>query len=174
MSQCAKCGTLTEIGQLYRFYFGLVVDDPPEGQRSEGGPFFQAKGSEEVYFCDRCLIQATAREEMIRSAFFLVLGLFGILVAAFLALACMPAFWVSLVLLLAIAALGGSAFSRYWHLHAALRSDNPNQLRQVVSSNPKIQNRGDEWAIARRRQVLQGEGAELFLTRNEYEFWSSS
>jgi hypothetical protein len=179
MNQCAKCGATTEGGQFYRFYFGVVVDDPeskppPEGTPVDPGPFFQARGSEEVYFCDRCLIQTAARGEKIRSSFFLVLGLFAILVVVFLMSTSSPGLWAGLVALLPVAALGCAAYQRYRHLHAALCGSNPAQLRQAVSLNPKIQNMGDEWAIAHRRQALQQEGAELFLTRKDNEFWSQS
>jgi membrane protein implicated in regulation of membrane protease activity len=174
MNPCAKCETTTEGGQFYRFYYGVVVDVPesrptPEGKPVQAGPVFQARGSEEVYFCDRCLVWAAAREEKIRSGFFLVLGLFAILVVAFLVLASTPALWFALVLLLVIAALGGAAYQRYRHLQAALRAQGPGPLRHAVSSSPKLQRMGDEWAIAYCRQALQEGGAELFLTREEKE-----
>lgn len=177
MNQCAKCGATTEGGQFYRFYFGVVVDDPeskptPEGKPVDPGPVFQAKGSEEVYYCDRCLIRAAAREEKIRSGFFLLLGLFAISVVVLLALASSPGLWAGLVAFLVVAALGCGAYQRYRHLHTALCRSNPAQLRQAVGANPKIQNMGDEWAIALRREALQEEGAELFLTRRDNEFWS--
>jgi hypothetical protein len=177
MNQCVKCGATTEGGQFYRFYFGVVVDDPeskptPKGKPVDPGLLFRARGSEEVYYCDRCLIQAAAREEKIRSGFFFVLGLFAISVVVFLALASSPGLWAGLVALMLVGALGSAAYQRYRHLHAALCGSNPAQLRQAVAEDPKIQNMGDEWAIAHRRQALQEEGAELFLTRRDNEFWS--
>jgi hypothetical protein len=177
MNQCAKCAAITDGGQCYRFYFGVFVDNPeskptPEGKPVAPGPSFQARGSEEVYYCDRCLLQAAARGEKLRSGFFLLLGLFAISVLAFLALASSPSFWAGLVALLLVAALGCAAYQRYRHLHAALGGSNPDRLRQAVSSNPKIQNMGDEWAITHRRQALQDEGADLFLTRRDHDFWS--
>jgi hypothetical protein len=164
----------TDWGQPYRFYFGVVLDVPdtgptPEGKPVEAGPTFQARGSDEVYYCDRCLIQAAARGEKLRSRFFLVLGLFAILVLVFLVLASSQALWVCLILLLIIAALGGAAYKRYRQLQAALRGKNPDQIRYVISSCPKIQTMGDAWAIAHCREKLQQEGAETFLTRREYQ-----
>ena len=49
-------------------------------RRVEPGPVFQARGSEEIYFCDRCLIRAAARAQRIRSGLYLVLGSFAIVV----------------------------------------------------------------------------------------------
>jgi hypothetical protein len=50
---------ITDWGQPYRFYFGVVVDVPengptPEGKPVEAGPTFQARGADEVYYCDHC------------------------------------------------------------------------------------------------------------------------
>ena len=179
MNQCAKCGAITEGGQFYRFYFGVVVDGPaseptPEGKPVDPGPIFHSRGSEEAYFCDRCFSPAAARGEMIRSGFYLALGLFAGLTVLFLVLASSRGLWAGLVALLLVAALGSAAYLRYRHLHAALSSNDQDQVRHAVSSNPKLQNMGDEWAIDRRRQALQREGAELFLSRAEYEFWSQS
>jgi hypothetical protein len=176
MNLCAKCGTATEGGQFYRLYFGVAVDSPenkpaPEGDRLHTGSIFQARGVEEVYYCDRCLVQAAAREEGIRSGFFLVLGLFGTLVAVLLVAASARGLWCCLILILIIVVLGGTAYQRYRGLRAALRGEDPEHLRQAVSSNPKLQDMGDKWAIAHRRQALQEAGAELFLTRNDYESW---
>lgn len=177
MNQCARCGATTQDGQFYRFHFGVLVDEPeskptPEGKPVDPGPIFQARGSEEVYYCDRCLIQAAARGEKIRSGFFLLLGLFAMSVVVLLVLASSPGLWAGLVALVLVGALGCAAFQRYRHLHSALCGSSPAQLRQAVSTNPKIQNMGDEWAIAHRRQALQEEGADLFLTRRDNEFWS--
>jgi len=179
MSLCAKCGTTTQGGQFYRFYFGVAVDCPenepaPEGERLDAGPIFQARGMEEVYYCDRCLVQAAAREERFRSGFFLVLGLFGTLVTVLLVAASARGLWCCLVLMLIIVVLGSAAYQRYRSFRAALRGGNPDQLRQAVSSNPKLQDLGDRWAIAHRRQELLEAGAELFLTRNDYDSWSQT
>ncbi len=179
MHQCVKCGATTEGGQFYRFYFGVVEDGPaseptPEGEPVDSGPIFHSRGSEEAYFCDRCISRAAARGEKIRSGFFLALGLFAILVVVLLVLASSPGLWAGLVALLLVVALGGAAYLRYRHLHAALCSNDQDQLRHAVSTNPKLQNMGDDWAIDRRRQELLKEGAELFLSRAEYEFWSQS
>jgi hypothetical protein len=177
MSQCAKCGVATRGGQFYRFYYGVFVDapeckPPAEGKRIDPGPVFHEKGSEEVYYCDRCLIQAAVREEMIRSGRFLLLGLFAVVVVVFLVLAWGPGLWAGLVTLLVTAVLSWKACQRYRRLHAAVHASNQDQLHQVISSDAKIQNMGDEWAIAHRRQALREEGAESFLTRRDYSFWS--
>jgi hypothetical protein len=177
MSLCAKCGTTTHGGQFYRFYFGVAIDSPenepaPEGNRRHAGPIFQVRGVEEVYYCDRCLVQAAAREERFRSGLFLVIGLFGALVTVLLVTASARGLWCCLVLMLMILVLGSAAYQRYRGFRAALRGGNPDQLRQAVSSNPKLQDLGDRWAIAHRRQELQEAGAEVFLTRNDYESWS--
>jgi hypothetical protein len=179
MSLCAKCGTTTHGGQFYRFYFGVAVDSPesepaPEGERLPAGPLFQARGVEEVYYCDRCLVQAAAREERLRSGLFLVLGLFGALVTVLLVAASARGLWCCLVLMLIIFVLGSTAYQRYRGFHAALSGGNPDQLRQAVGSNPKLQDLGDRWAIAHRRQELQEAGAALFLTRKDHESWSES
>jgi hypothetical protein len=177
MNQCAKCGAAANGGQFYRFYYGVFVDAPEskptaEGNRIDPGPVFHRKGSEEVYYCDRCLIRAAVREEMIRSGRFLLLGLFAIVVVAFLVLAWSPGLWAGLVILLVTAALTWKACQRYRRLHAALHASNQDRLRQVISSDPKIQNMGDEWAIAHRWLALREDGAESFLTRRDYSFWS--
>jgi hypothetical protein len=177
MGHCAKCGATAEGGQYYRFYFGVVVDEPesrptPQGQPPDPGPTFQARGSEVVYYCDRCLTQVAARGEKLRSGFFLLLGSFALFVVVLLALTSSPGLWTGLAVLLVVAALGWPAYLRYRRLHAALSTGDVVQLRELVSADPKIQNMGDEWAIAQRRRELQGTGAELFLTRREHEFWS--
>jgi hypothetical protein len=166
MNQCAKCDTTTDGGQFYRFYFGVVVDSV------EAGPRFQASGSEEVYYCDRCLVRAAAREERIRIGLFLFLGLFGIGVLVVLDAASSRGLWFSLAALGLIAVLGGAAVRRYRCLETTLHNDNPDPIREMVRSNSKIQEMGDAWAIARRRQALLAEGAELFLTRSENASWS--
>ena len=177
MNQCAKCSAATQRGQFYRFYYGVFVDAPEgepsaAGNRVDPGPVFHLQGSEEVYYCDRCLIQAAVREEMIRSGRFLLLGLLAIVVVAFLVLAWSPSLWAGLVTLLVTAVLSWKACQRYRRLHAAVHASNQDQLHQVISSDAKIQNMGDEWAIAHRWQALRQEGAESFLTRRDYSFWS--
>jgi hypothetical protein len=177
MNQCAKCGVATNGGQFYRFYYGVFVDAPEgepsaAGNRVDPGPVFHLQGSEEVYYCDRCLIQAAVWEEMIRSGRFLLLGLFAIVVVAFLVLAWSSRLWAGLVALVVTAALSWKASQRYRRLHAAARASNQDQLHQVIRSDGKIQNTGDEWAITQRRQALREEGAESFLTRRDYSFWS--
>jgi hypothetical protein len=178
-NRCARCGTTTNGGQLYRFYYGVFVDDPetkpaPEGAAVAPGPQFRPRGSEEAYFCDCCLAEAAAWGDRIRSGLFLVLGLFALVVVGFLAWTSSPGLWGGLVALLIVAALGWAAYRRYRGLHAGLFGSDPAELRQAVSSDPKIQNMGDQWAIARRRQALQQEGANMFLTRSEIDFWSRS
>jgi hypothetical protein len=179
MNRCAKCGVITEGGQFYRFYYGVFVDAPEskpaaEGQRVEPWPVFQARGSEEVYYCDRCLIRAAARAQLIRSSLFLALGLFATVVVVFLLWISSPGLWAGTGALLVAATLGGVAYQRYRHLRAHLSGGNQEQARQAVNSHAVIQNMGDEWAIACRRQVLQHAGAESFLTRRDYSFWSES
>jgi hypothetical protein len=177
MSLCTKCGTTTNGGQFYRFYFGVAIDRPenepaPEGGRLPAGPIFQARGVEEVYYCDRCLVQAAAREERLRCGLFLVIALFGTLVTVLLVTASARGLLCCLVLMLIIVVLGSAAYQRYRGCRAALLGGNPDHLRQTVSSNPKLQDLGDRWAIAHRRRELQEAGAEVFLTRNDYESWS--
>jgi hypothetical protein len=177
MNRCAKCGATTEGGQFYRFFYGAFVGPPEsqpaaEGQRVEPGPVFQARGSEEVYYCDRCLIRAAARAQLLRSSLFLVLGLFAIVVVVFLLLISSPGLWAGIVALLVAATLGWVAYQRYRHLRAHLSGSSQDQVRQAVNSDSVIQNMGDEWAIACRRQALQQAGAESFLTRRDYSFWS--
>ena len=46
MNQCAKCGTTTEVGELFRFYFGVIVHEAeagatPDGKPIDPGPIFQ-------------------------------------------------------------------------------------------------------------------------------------
>src|SRR6266540_6444530 len=163
-NECAKCGEATAGGQFYRFYFGVVVD-------VDSGTTFQAKGSEEVYYCDRCVVRAAMREEKFRSIFFLILGLSAIVAVVFLVLVSGRGLWASLVALLVVAVLGGAAYRRYRRLHTVLHASVPDQLRHAVRSNEKLQDMGDAWAIARRRAALQDEGAELFLTRKDSEIW---
>jgi hypothetical protein len=179
MNQCAKCGVATEGGQFYRFYYGVFVDTPENKPPVEAnlvvpGPVFHVKGSEEVFYCDRCLIRAAVREEVSRSGRFLLLGLFAVVVVAFLVLAWSPRVWAGLVALLVIAALSWKVCQRYRRLHAAVHASDQDLLHQVIRSDAKIQNMGDEWAIAHRRQALRVEGAESFLTRRDYSFWSES
>jgi len=162
---CVTCGEATDGGQLYRFHFGVVVDD-------ESDTTFQSMGSDEAYYCDRCVLLAALREETLRAGFFLVLGLFSIVVVVYLVSAASPSVWASLVALVVVAVLGGAAFRRWRRLHVVLNGDDPARLRDAVRSNENLQDMGDVWAIARRRQALQNEGAELFLTRNEYRIWS--
>src|SRR5689334_6994521 len=105
MNPCAKCGAVTEGGQFYRFYFGTVVDAPESKSTAEGnhvdpGPLFQLKGAKDVYYCDRCVIQAAVREERMRSGLFLVIGLFAIGVVSLLVLISSPGLWAGLVILL--------------------------------------------------------------------------
>jgi hypothetical protein len=179
MDRCAKCGATTEGGQFYRFYYGAIVEAPEsepaaKGQRVEPGPVFQATGSEQVYYCDHCLIRAAARAQLIRSSLFLVLGVFAIVVVVFLLRISSPGLWAGLVALLVAATLGWVAYQRYRHLRAHLTGSSQDQVRQAVNLDSVIQNLGDEWAIACRRQVLQKAGAESFLTRRDYSFWSES
>jgi hypothetical protein len=145
-----------------------------EGRRVEPGPVFQARGSDEVYFCDRCLLRAAARARLFHCFLFLAIALFAIVVITFLMLASSPAVWAGIVVLLAPAALNWASWQRYRRLRALLSGNSPDQVRQAVGSDPVLQTRGDEWAIARRRQALQQAGAEAFLTRGEYTFWSGS
>ena len=179
MNQCANCGAATKGGQFYRFYYGMFVDAPEskpaaEGQRVEPAPVFRARGSEEVYYCDRCLIRAAGRAQLIRSSLFLVLGLFAIVVVVFLLLISSPGLWAGIVALLVAATLGCAAYQRYRRLRAHLSGSSQDQVRQAVNSDSVIQNMGDEWAIASRRQALQQAGAASFLTRRDYTFWSES
>jgi hypothetical protein len=179
MNQCAKCGATTEGGQFYRFYYGMFVDAPEskpaaEGQRVEPAPVFRARGSEEVYYCDPCLIRAAARAQLIRSSLFFGVGLFAIVVVVFLVLISSPGLWAGIVALLVAATLGWLASQRYRRLRANLSGSSQDQVRQAVNSDSVIQNMGDEWAIACRRQALQQAGAESFLTRRDYSFWSES
>jgi hypothetical protein len=125
MNRCAKCGATTEGGQFYRCYYGVFVDAPEskpaaQGQRVEPGPVFQARGSEEVYFCDRCLIRATARGQLIRSVLFLVLGLCAIVAVVFHLLTSSLGWPGGILALLVVATLGGVAYQRYRRLRAQL------------------------------------------------------
>jgi hypothetical protein len=179
MNQCARCGATTAGGQFYRFYYGAFVDaperEPAEGRRVEPGPVFRARGSEEVYYCDLCVLRAAARAQLIRSGLFLVLGLWAAVVVVFLLLSSSPGLWVGIGALLVAAPLGWVASQRYRHLRVHLSgSSQEDQVREAVSSDSVIQNMGDEWAIACRRSALQQAGAEAFLTRRDYSFWSES
>jgi hypothetical protein len=179
MNRCAKCGANTEGGQFYRFYYGAFVDAPgskpaAEGRRVQPGPVFQARGSGEVYYCDRCLLRAAARAQLVRSSLFLVLGFCAIVVVVFLLLISSPGLWAGIVALLVAATLGWAAYQRYRRLRAHLRGSRQDQVRQAVNSDSVIQNLGDEWAIACRRPALQRAGAKSFLTRRDYSFWSGS
>jgi hypothetical protein len=120
------------------------------------------------------LIRAAARAQLIRSSLFLVLGLFAIVVVVFLLLISSPGWWAEIVTLLVAATLGGVAYQRCRHLRTHLSGSSHDQVRQAVNSDSVIQNMGDEWAIAGRRQALQQAGAESFLTRRDYAFWSES
>jgi hypothetical protein len=176
MSRCAKCGATTDGGQYYRFYFGVFVDEParsstPPGEPHDRGPVFQARGSEEVYYCDRCLVQAAAWSQKARSYFFLFLGLFAVAVVVAVTLTSSPGLCAGLVVLLLVATMGGVPYRRYRRLRATLGGDVV-RLRELVRADPMLQNMGDEWAIAQRRQALQGTGADSFLTRGEHEWWS--
>lgn len=177
MIQCTKCGTATEGGQNYRFYFGVVVESqetaPAPGEKPvDTGPFFQSRGSEDVFFCDRCLAHAAAREELLRAGFFLILEISALVVVVFLVWSSSRGLWAGLAALLIVGVLGGAAWRRYRCLRAALAA-HADVLRQAVAANQKIQNLGDTWAIACRRQALQGPAVELFLTRAEFAFWSN-
>ena len=177
MSRCAKCGATTDGGQYYRFYFGVFVDEPargptPRGEPLDPGPVFQARGSEQVYFCDRCLVQAALWGQKARSFFYLLLGLFALAVVVVLALASSPGLWAGVVILLLVATLGGVPYRRYRRLRGALDGGDVVRLSELVRADPWLQNMGDEWAIAQRRQALQGTGADAFLTRGEHEWWS--
>src|SRR5690242_2947827 len=97
MNQCAKCGAMTEGGQFYRFYFGNV---------EEPDLIFQVKGSQEVYYCDCCLLRADARGQLIRSSMYLVLELCAITAVVFKMLVLGPGLWCELVIPLVIAVLG--------------------------------------------------------------------
>jgi hypothetical protein len=176
MSRCARCGATTAGGQYYRFYFGVFVDEPARGPTPRGapldpGPVFQPRGSEQVYYCDRCLVQAALWGQKARSFFFLLLGLFALAVVVVLALASSPGLWAGVVVLLLVATLGGVPYRRYRRLRAALGGDVV-RLRELVRADPWLQNMGDEWAIAQRRQALHGTGADAFLPRGEHEWWS--
>jgi hypothetical protein len=177
LSRCAKCDATTDGGQRYRFYFGVFVDEPargrtPHGEPLDPGPVFQARGSEQVYYCDRCLVRAAVWGQMARTLFFLLLGLFALAVVVVVALTSSPGLCSGVVVLLLVATLGGVPYRRYRRLRAALAGGDVVRLRDLVRADPPIQNMGDEWAIAQRRQALQGTGADSFLTRGEHEFWS--
>src|SRR5690348_13968965 len=125
MSRCARCGATTDGGQDYCFYFGVFVDEPtrgptPPGEPLDSGPAFHARGSERVYYCDRCLVQAAAWGQMARGFFFLLLGLFALAVVVVLALTSSPGLWAGVVILLLIVTLGCVPYRRYWRLRAAL------------------------------------------------------
>ncbi|MFL5243175.1 MAG: hypothetical protein ACJ8FY_13805 [Gemmataceae bacterium] len=177
MSRCAKCGATTDGGQYYRFYFGVFMDEPARGPTPHGEPLdpglvFQVRGSEEVYYCDRCLVRAATWGQMARSLFFLLLGLFALAAVVALALTSSPGLWCGVVVLLLVATLGYVPYRRYRRLRAALGGGDVVCLRELVRADPPIQNMGDAWAIAQRRQALQATGADTFLTRKEHEWWS--
>jgi hypothetical protein len=167
MTLCNRCGTITEGGQLYCFHYGVY------DMSSETGPGYREHGSEEVYCCDRCVVQPLMRGAALRSGFYLLLGLFALVVAAVGAVRAAGAVGAvpALCVFLVIALLGGSAFRRYCKLRSAVRGD-PIKLREFVSADEELQERGDEWAIAHRRAALQEEGATAFLTRSWYAYWS--
>jgi hypothetical protein len=165
MIGCTRCGVATEAGQFYSFYHGTFVDDPD-------GPRFEARGTEQVFYCDRCLVQAAAREEGVRAGLHLILGLVAAGTVAILAWVASPGLWAGLVVLAIVALLRGAVWQRYATLRNALRRADPAQLRQVVNSDAKLQRTGDAWAIAQRRLELQQQGETAFLTREEMVDWS--
>ncbi len=179
MNQCLRCGTATDCGQLYRFYFGIVVDEVQTEPGHHGkpvvlGPTFRAQGSEEAYYCDRCLVQAAVRAAKLRIGFFLALCAFTLLVAIVVAATHGRGLWLALVLLLFILLLGGAHGRRYRRLRRLLRGAKPELLRQAVSGDPMMQDIGDRWAVAAHRQKLQETGAQVFLTRREHELATGS
>ena len=177
MTSCVQCGTDTNRGQFYRFYYGVVVDEPAKQATAEGksipvDPMFRVRGSEEVYYCDDCLVRDAMRKQWDRCGLSLILALFTMIVLVLVGLNSTGGAWVCGVILLLLVARGVLAFRTYRQLQSALIDESPTFLRQTVSSNPNMQETGDAWAIAHRREALTPQGAELFVTRSENDFWS--
>jgi len=143
--KCAKCGSETNAGENYTFYYGTQVGSG-RFDRHTIFEHLRIGGQENVFLCQRCLQRQIARKALPWAALFSLAGLLALLLTRPL-----EPFLLALYLLLI--------------------ATGPLFYRAVQSEWMKPQTRlliGDRLAIQLRKAALRQLGHDRFFGRDEY------
>jgi hypothetical protein len=147
--KCAKCGSETDVGEQYTFYYGTQVGSG-RFDRHTILEHMRIAGQENVFLCHNCLQRQVGRKALPWAALFSLAGLVAVLKDLFITPPLMLAPLVIYLLLIAAGPLFYRAVQSEW-------------------MKPRTRHSlGDGLAIQLRKAELMQLGHDRFFTRDEY------